>query len=120
MSLTKEECLRAVRVLACRNESGEGIEALYPYFKLEIDCLLELIHEQFDNPPLKWEELEPDMWVWDNVDKEFIKIIETRIADEYDDYFVEGIKAVRLFNHISYWCDYAFEKNRFYRKQVEE
>ena len=55
--LTKEECLRAVRVLALRNETGEGLVALYPYFKYEFDCLFALIHEHFDNPPLKFEEL---------------------------------------------------------------
>ena len=57
MMLTKEECLRAVRVLALRNETGEGLVALYPYFKYEFDCLFALIHEHFDNPPLKFEEL---------------------------------------------------------------
>ena len=29
-----------------------------------------------DNPPLKWEELKPNMWVWDNKDKKYNKIIE--------------------------------------------
>lgn len=110
--LTKEECLRALRVLACRNETGEGIEAIYPYFKPEIDCLHALIHKHFSNPPLGFEELNKGYPIYDNdeivcgwkfiymIDKEYKQLL---LIDE------EG--------NVN-WVNY--EPNRFYRKEVQE
>lgn len=61
-----------------------------------------------DNPPLKFEELEKGMWVWDNKYKEYCFI--DFIAGKYP--------------HRSYinncQSDGAFEENRFYRYQVKE
>lgn len=61
------------------------------------------------NPkPLKFEELKPNMWVWDNGYKEWCYI-----------YFIAG-----KYPHRKYIdnceSDGIFEENRFYRKQVEE
>lgn len=60
-----------------------------------------------DNPPLKFEELEVGMWVWDNLIKEYKKIYGKEI--KYNEEWVE------------YRYDFvAFEENRFYRCQVKE
>ena len=100
--ITKKECIRAFSVICCGNETGEGIEGIYPYLKPEIDTLIELIHEHFSNPPLKFEELKAGMWVWDNKEKRYSKI--------------ESFAGIQI-----YFYDYTddFEENRFYRKQVE-
>lgn len=84
------------------------------------ELLQNLIHEHFDNPPLKFEELEVDMWVWDNAKKWWIKVLEIRVANNEDDVFAEGIKIIKLGYHVFNWQEFIFEENRFYRKQVEE
>ena len=80
----------------------------------------QLIHEHFYNPPLKFEELEVGMWVWDNAKKWWIKVLEIRVANNEDDVFAEGIKIIKLGYHVFNWQEFIFEENRFYRKQVKE
>lgn len=112
--LTKEECLQAVRVLALRNETGEGLVALYPYFKYEFDCLFALIHEHFENPPLKFEELEEGMWVWDNYWEEYFEISEVYSNTKEIDVLIHQNKInQRRYETIKY------TPNRFYRKEVK-
>ena len=113
--LTKEECLQAVRVLALRNETGEGLVALYPYFKYEFDCLFALIHEHFENPPLKFEELEEGMWVWDNYWEEYFEISEVYSNTKEIDVLIHQNKInQKRYETIKY------TPNRFYRKEVQE
>lgn len=120
MSLTKEECLQAVRVLALRNETGEGLVALYPYFKYEFDCLFALIHEHFENPPLKFEELEVGKPYWDNLKECWF------IVTEYDPTSYYKYKEINWYLDKNDACyleniyENEFDENRYYRKQVEE
>ena len=59
-----------------------------------------------ENPPLKFEELKPKMWVWDNERKRYDQILEINIEpNRFYFRYIDG-------------CFY-FEENRFYRKQVE-
>jgi len=78
--------------------------------QLKADTLNELIHEHFDNPPLEFEELKPNMWVWDNEDKKYNKIIEIN-GDKISFYYITS-------DVMRYIC--KFEPNRFYRKEVQE
>lgn len=108
--MNKEEILQAYRHLVNEaysrwwNYHGKSAKPGYlefgkPMYKGDCKALLlieQLIKEHFDNPPLKLEELKEGMWVWDNVEKEFIKVK-----------FTEAV------------C-IEFDPNRFYRKQVEE
>ena len=76
---------------------------------VEIESRLSRVSTQENsNPPLKFEELKPNMWVWDNKYKEYIKL--------------------SIINNILYYgndeeyrfCDYIeFEENRFYLKEVK-
>ena len=98
--MTKDECVKVLNVL---------------YFSDGTDCrddecfnaLMGLINEHFDNPPLKFEEIEEGMWVWYKPLKQWKKIYRMnhdRVCFqwiEFDD---------------SYVVD--FEENMFYRKQV--
>jgi len=64
------------------------------------------------NPPLKFEELEEEMVIWDNKTKMFIKIFDVATLEENCFSFeVFGLE-VPIY-------DEQFEENRFYRKQVE-
>ena len=81
--LTKKECLDALKGAVERSNTmnnccafvGECLksdECKYNDAKLMCDdyilfkTLQDLINEHFDNKPLKFEELENCMWVWDN------------------------------------------------------
>lgn len=77
-----------------------------------------LIEEYFDNPPLKFEELEEDMWVWDRRDNKYVHIYMTRIYEYDTGCFFKGQKLLRIYCD-SGWYDTEFVENRFYRKQVE-
>ena len=94
------------------------------YSKLEKaqDTIMQLIENHFDNPPLRFEELKEGMWVWDDVEKEFLKVKCVCVADEGHYIFKEGTKIIEfvLCGISSRTVDVEFEPNRFYRKQVEE
>lgn len=76
----------------------------------------ENIYKIFKNQPLKFEELKPNMWVWDNKTKSYIFIFKTLNW--------EPIKGLRYANMIiyhsveGYYMD--FEENRFYRYEVKK
>lgn len=83
------------------------------YSKLEKaqDTIMQLIENHFDNPPLKFEELEVGMWVWDNKEKMYIKSCNNFDTEENG----KGIRVQMGFDLVRI----KFEENRFYRKQVE-
>ena len=78
----------------------------------EVDILQELA----DNPPLKFEDLEEGMWVWDDKTKSYIYIFKPL---EW-----EPVRGIRYASHIitnnaeGYYMD--FEENRFYRREVPQ
>lgn len=74
-----------------------------------------LIEEYFDNPPLKFEELEVDMWVWDNCWCEWFEISEVyQETKEFDILIHQNAINKKRYETIK------FEENRFYARQVEE
>lgn len=108
----EEECLKSLSALSLGNYCFDNITSKYPYLKYEYDCLFELIDKYFDNPPLKFEELKVDDWVWDNKYKYYGQIYETKKLSN-------GTSRIICYNDMSNF-DFEFEENRFYRKQVEE
>ena len=73
--------------------------------------LNENIYKIFSNPPLKFEELKENMWVWDNLYKDYVKL------KRHD---IENFGKLIIFSkgfdeeHLR-----KFEENRFYRREVE-
>lgn len=111
--MNKEECEIAYADLEfCREVMRESIERngeiINPVssFDKAMVMFARLIDEHFDNPPLKFEELEVGMWVWDNKRKEWC-VLAAFWKDALNRYYVSGLS------------DSPFEENRFYRKQVE-
>lgn len=100
--LTKEECLNSLDELIL-NWGYEGLEE-------DLEPIYQLINEHFDNPPFGFEELKSNMWVWDNEDKKYNKIIEIN-GDKISFYYITS-------DVMRYIC--KFEPNRFYRKEVHE
>ena len=70
----------------------------------------ENIYKIFNNPPLKFEELKENMWVWDNLYKDYVKL------KRHD---IENFGKLIIFSkgfdeeHLR-----KFEENRFYRREV--
>lgn len=103
MTSNKEECLKAL------NYFYEEVSIDEYNTKLDdknYQILEKLIGEHFENPPLKFEELEVGMLVWDNKRKEWC-VLAAFWKDALNRYYVSG------------FSDSPFEENRFYRKQVE-
>lgn len=119
--MTKEECLNAIDVVAryC-NEARTG--HVPPRFELtnELDILMKVVEEHFDNPPLKFEELEVGMWVWDNKWKTYYTIGKFRNKNIYARYvrFVVDPYTDEQKVDNNGWMG-VFEENRFYRKEVK-
>lgn len=104
MTLTIEECEEAYKEL---------------HFKhADLKFLLvfaNLIKEHFDNPPLKFEELEENMWVWDNKYKLYVQIDED--FKQKDGFII----VVFSNDYHNQECEYTtFAENRFYRREVKD
>ena len=78
----------------------------------KVDELGRELQKLKSNPPLKFEELKDEMWVWDNKEKKYIKSCNNFDTEEYG----KGIRVQIGFDLVRY----PYEENRFYRKQVEE
>lgn len=77
----------------------------------EIKTLEKEIEELKSNPPLKFEEMNDDMWIWDNEEKMYIHSINNYESKEYG----KGLRIKYGFDLIRW----KYEENRFYRKQVK-
>ena len=129
--LTKEECEKALdslRVFSLQNlnanlkevtKSNDVIEQLTKeHFELienfkQLEKNYDALYDEVHNPkPLKFEELEEDMVVWDNESEMFIKIFDVATLEE-------NCFSFEVFGWEVPIYDEQFEENRFYRKQVE-
>lgn len=110
--LTKEECENALNNILCNIGVARSDYRKSGKAKEDYHVLKSLIEEHFDNPPLKFEELNKGYPIYDNdeivcgwkfiymIDKEYKQLL---LIDE------EGNV---------YWVNY--EENRFYRKEVHK
>ncbi len=92
----------------------EYIHMLYHNWKATDEFyynLMENAKKAFDNLPLKFEELQEGMWVWDDGHKAFIEICGTFMDDEKE--MINLRCAGEVFR-------IRFRTNRFYGKQKEE
>ena len=109
MLLTKEECEKALEHFEKCYWNQDCSYGAMSRVRKDLDILNKLIHEHFSNPPLKFEELEEGMWVWDNKMVLYIRIAKIIGKTIYAEDFLYGFD-----------CYGRYEKNRFYRKQVKE
>lgn len=117
MKLTRENIEDQLKKACCgllEVEDDICYQSIYlnEWFKHSKLCDLthQLIKEHYDNPPLKFEELEEDMWVWDDYNKEYKQIAKTNLDKMGIWYY--GV-----------YCEYEvdkFEENRLYKKEVKE
>lgn len=110
MSLTKEKCKKykkelefALDHIGTRLDDNSMIDAI----SLGIVGFEKLINEHFDNPPLKFEDLKQNMWVWDNKIKEYRKI----------DIVNKKYRGIEYHNTYGWFIE--FEENRFFRYEVK-
>ena len=114
--MTKEECLKALQGYKDLFELHQ-IDYYVPEkrrkkFLNNFKCIENLIDEHFDNPPLKFEELKEEIWIWDNKEKTYIKSCNNYDTKEHG----KGIRVQIGFDLVRI----NYEENRFYRKQVED
>ena len=74
--------------------------------------LEQLIEVHFSNPPLEFEELKEDMFVWDNKECEYIFIDRLWISDSN--------KKMMIYKGLGSQVKGEFIEGRFYRKEVHK
>lgn len=124
MSLTKQECENVLSEtkIYLKNQMQKKERIRHSVYLLNtITYLFEkLIHEYFDNPPLKFEELEVGKPYWDNLKECWF------IVTEYDPTSYYKYKEINWYLDKNDACyleniyENEFDENRYYRKQVEE
>lgn len=79
----------------------------------ELDIFYELL-KMMINQPLKFEEINEGMWLWDNEKKRYMKVYDISYAEK--SFNVNG----EWFFDDLYLDSFEFEENRFYRKEVKD
>lgn len=118
MELTKKNCMIAknrMRGLAyascnCREENIDEVNNCDNYLE-------QLINEHFDNQPLKFEDLEEGMWVWDDKEKWYRKIV--ILFDPCQECPKGSFKSYA--DSCETNLDFVkFKENRLYRREVQD
>jgi len=113
--LTKERYMTSLESIAdyaySANIGPNGIDVI----SRDFDELKKLIEEHFTPQPLKFEDLTPGMWVWDNFFTTFTRLKNTYLCS--DDALAKGTKMA------TFYCDAGvlnrpFEENRYYPVQI--
>lgn len=97
-------------------ELSRDIKSKDEYITELRNYITQIEREFKDNPPLKFEELKPNMWVWDSKTKSYIFIFKPLNWEP-----TKGIRyANMIINHSAdgYYID--FEENRLYRYEVKD
>ena len=105
--MNKEECKKMIEklpmLMPIKEEYGYGCSMT------EFDEMIDFVHELYTQlygpKPYKFEDLKPNMWVWDDVEKKCNKIIEILENKEISFYYItENVSRYIV----------KFEENRFY------
>lgn len=98
------------------DEYFETKESLNYAIKMYEDLLSKyaILFNLLNNKPLKFNELEVGMWVWDNVSKRYMKIYDISYSEEC--FNVNG----EWYLDDLYLEEFDFQENRFYRREVKE
>lgn len=120
MSLTRKECEKAFKRLnglilsspfegdlTDYNDLKKCGTQLQDNFMDDVIVFSQLIDEHFDNPPLKFEDLKVNMWVWDINTKKYRKI-----------FYVDTETKKIVFCGQKLQVNY--KKGRFYEREVKE
>lgn len=109
--MTEKECRKALNTLQDKYVNIDVVD--------ELICFKNLIEEHFENPPLKFEDLQVGEPYWDDIRECWF------IVTEYDPtiYYEEKEISWYLDKNDACYKDYIFknefDENRYYRKQVE-
>lgn len=125
--LNKEECEKAFKRLNGMIITSPFEEDLIDYndlkkydtqlqndFMDDVMVFMQLIEEHFNPQPYKFEDLKVGIWVWDDVEHEYRKILEAYVTDENDDVYVKGVPIVKHGLHKFSWSYSVFKEGRFF------
>ena len=108
--LTKEECEKALMDFELINRDGDQSYSAFKSAQRDVKILWQLIHEHFENPPLKIEEIKKYEPIFDNEDLGWIFVSNiNKLAKCISCLDVDGDRHV-----------INFKENRFYRKEVHD
>lgn len=112
MNMTKEDYIALIKYSVTSPTCKKGLlELIEEHFELDQNFNIleknydELYDMVYDPKPYKFEDLKPDMWVWDDVEKKCNKIIDINENNEIGFYYVTESPSRYIVN---------FEENRFY------
>jgi len=105
--INKDDCLQALNAIKMYGGINIPLSAF--------DTFDRLIEEHFSPQPLKFEDLTPGMWVWDNFFTTFTRLENTYLYS--DDALAKETKMT------TFYCDAGvltkpFEENRYYPVQI--
>ena len=125
--LNKEECEKAFKRLNGMIITSPFEEDLIDYndlkkydtqlqndFMDDVMVFMQLIEEHFNPQPYKFEDLKVGIWVWDDVEHEYRKILQAYVTDENDDVYVKGVPIVKHGLHKFSWSYSVFKEGRFF------
>ena len=125
--LNKEECEKAFKRLIGMIITSPFEEDLIDYndlkkydtqlqndFMDDVMVFMQLIEEHFNPQPYKFEDLKVGIWVWDDVEHEYRKILEAYVTDENDDVYVKGVPIVKHGLHKFSWSYSVFKEGRIF------
>ena len=119
MKLIENECSEALTRLLRPYYAKVDVQNVYHSINkghsIEDDSnlLTLLIMEYFGNPPLKFEELKENMWIWDNKFKCFDQIHDLKCC-----FNPKTNEICEPYYVVTYVGELKFEENRFYRKEL--
>lgn len=76
------------------------------------------LYELKNNPPLKFDEIKDGDWVWNNVDKEYIRVYRKHIATLHNSCYVEGTKVIQFIHPNGFTFSQEYKEDEIYRWQV--
>lgn len=142
--LSKEECLQALEHLK-EYVNADNVDDMVVFSRLikehfelvEENKLLDKLNDEqacairesffkkmpctpmalYEPQPYKFEDLKEEMWVWDNVECECIRVLKTYITNNYHEYYTSGVRVIRTGYEYN-WQEIGFRENRFFPVQM--
>lgn len=102
-------------------KNGEEVKGWIERMRWHVEKCDELgreLYELKNNPPLKFDEIKDGDWVWNNVDKEYIRVYRKHIATLHNSYYGEGTKVIQFIYPNGFTFSQEYKENEIYKKQV--
>ena len=110
-----KEHFELIEILKEVGWSGFGLDELKTIIKAG-QYNAEKLNSLRNPQPYKFEDLKEEMWVWDNVESECVRVLKTYITDDEHEYYTPGVRVIRTGYEYN-WQEIGFRENRFFPVQ---